>query len=47
MCWELLAREALKDQNAVGLLESTQIQEVVVLVESVGDVIAHVVRRVG
>lgn len=46
MGWQLLPREALKDQNAVRLLEPTEIQEIVVLVECVGDVIAHVVRRV-
>jgi hypothetical protein len=47
MKWQLLAGEALKDQNAIRLLESTQVEEIVVLVENVGDIVAHVVRRAG
>lgn len=44
---QCFARNALQHQDAVRLLEPTEIQEVSVLVENVGDVIAHVVCGVG
>lgn len=45
--WQCFARNALQHQDAVRLLEPTEVQEVSVLVENVGDVIAHVVGGVG
>lgn len=45
--WQRFARNALQHQDAVRLLKPTEVQEISVLVENIGDVIAHVVRGVG
>lgn len=44
---QCFARNALKHQDAVRLLEPTEVQEVSVLVENVGDVIGHIISGVG